>query len=67
MWSGGTKTGWVATNSTPTSTLCHIHSTKDSSNKKTTTRSCPTLCSYPPIAIKNHVIVYTKKRAKNAR
>ena len=60
MWSGGTKTGWIAT--TPHHTLvgCHILSTKKRSVQKTTTRSCPTLCSYPPIALQKSDIIYTK-------
>jgi hypothetical protein len=57
MWSGETKTGWVATNSTPTSTLCHIHSTKDGSIQKTTIRSCPTLCSLLHVVVKKTRIV----------
>ncbi len=61
MWSGETKTGWVASTNPHTSTLCHIHSTKDGSVQKTTTRSCPTLCSLLHVVVKKTTIVRTKK------
>ena len=61
MWSGGTKTGWVATPHTPTITAFPILSTKKRSVQKTTIRSCPTLCSYTHIAIQKYNIVHAKK------
>jgi hypothetical protein len=66
MWSGGTKTGWITT--TPHHTLvgCHILSTNNSSNKKTTIRSCPTLCSLLHVVVKK-LLLSIQKNAHNAR
>jgi hypothetical protein len=61
MWSGETKTGWVATNSTPTSTAFPILSTKKRSVQKTTICSYPTFVSFPHIALKKTTTIYTKK------
>ena len=61
MWSGGTKTGWVATTNPPTMMTFPILSTNNRSVQKTNVRSCPTLCSYPHIAIQNYDIVCAKK------
>ena len=44
--------------------------TKDSSNKKTTNRSLPTICSFTPIVIKKFVVGEQKNRVicdKNAQ
>jgi hypothetical protein len=61
MWSGGTKTGWVASTNPPTMMIFPILSTKKRSVQKTNVRSCPTLCSYPHIAIQKYDIVCAKK------
>jgi hypothetical protein len=61
MWSGGTKTGWIATPNTPTTTAFPILSTNNRSVQKTNVRSCPTLCSYPYVVLKKTRIVYAKK------
>ena len=63
MWSGETKTGWVATPNPPTIIIFPILSTNKCSVQKTNIRSCPTLCSFTYVVLKKTISPIQKKRA----
>ena len=63
VWSGETKTGWVATPNTPTTTTFPILSTNKCSVQKTNICSCPTLCSFTYLRYKKTIDCVRKKRA----
>ena len=63
MWSGETKTGWVATTNTPTTTAFPILSTKKRSVQKTNVRSYhPLLGRYTHCDKKTHIVSTKKTR-----
>jgi hypothetical protein len=61
MWSGETKTGWVATTNPPTMTVFPILSTKKRSVQKTNVRSYHPLLGRYILALQKTRIVSAKK------